>query len=331
MRNAGEDVNVPASFADYSFTVGQPTSHTGTVRDPSSGNDPLTYAVGTAAAHGTLELNANGTFRYTPLPYYHGADSFSFTVTDSVGNTSDPVPVNVGVNELASFIPTPPIAVFVVDATATPNQQVVRSLYRAILGREADGTGLTNWTALLDAGAPVSQVVAGIWNSKEHREKEVKSYYLNYLGRDFAAGQVSQAEVDKWVNAMLAGSSEASVVAGFLGSTEYAALHPGNQAFVQALYADVLGRTPSQAEVNNWVSVLAGGVSHQAVAQAFLGSAEASDHAVEAFYNTYLMRLSDSGKSAWVGTLTSGTKSLGGVAREFLASQEFVLRAKRGF
>ena len=38
----------------------------------------------TAPAHGTLSLNADGTFRYTPAPGFTGRDSFTYTVSDAV-------------------------------------------------------------------------------------------------------------------------------------------------------------------------------------------------------------------------------------------------------
>src|SRR5207244_3225338 len=43
----------------------------------------LTYARTTNAAHGNVVVNADGTFTYTPTANYHGADSFTYTVTDA--------------------------------------------------------------------------------------------------------------------------------------------------------------------------------------------------------------------------------------------------------
>jgi VCBS repeat-containing protein len=56
-----------------------------TASDPD--DDPLTFALSTAPAHGTLILNADGAFTYTPATNYHGADSFVAQVSDG-GRTS---------------------------------------------------------------------------------------------------------------------------------------------------------------------------------------------------------------------------------------------------
>ena len=59
-----------------------------------SGNDSttsggsLSYAVDTDVSHGSLTLNPNGSFTYTPTGDYAGPDSFSYTVTDAASGES---------------------------------------------------------------------------------------------------------------------------------------------------------------------------------------------------------------------------------------------------
>lgn len=38
----------------------------------------------TAPAHGSLTIGADGTFRYTPAPGFHGQDTFTYTASDAV-------------------------------------------------------------------------------------------------------------------------------------------------------------------------------------------------------------------------------------------------------
>ncbi len=45
--------------------------------DPDVG-DTLTAVLGTTVAHGSLTLNANGSFTYTPAADYNGTDSFTY-------------------------------------------------------------------------------------------------------------------------------------------------------------------------------------------------------------------------------------------------------------
>ena len=42
----------------------------------------LTYTLGAQAANGTVVVNADGTFTYTPDPNFNGTDSFTFTASD---------------------------------------------------------------------------------------------------------------------------------------------------------------------------------------------------------------------------------------------------------
>ena len=45
--------------------------------------DPVTVTSNTTPAHGTVTMNSNGTFTYTPNAGFSGADTFQYTITDS--------------------------------------------------------------------------------------------------------------------------------------------------------------------------------------------------------------------------------------------------------
>ncbi|WP_170958806.1 LamG-like jellyroll fold domain-containing protein [Magnetospirillum sp. 15-1] len=55
---------------------------------PTSAGGNVTWALGTAPTHGTLVVNADGTFTYTPASGWHGIDSFNVVATGSDGNTT---------------------------------------------------------------------------------------------------------------------------------------------------------------------------------------------------------------------------------------------------
>ena len=40
------------------------------------------------AAHGTVVVNTDGTYTYTPNPDFNGADSFTFTANDGAGGSN---------------------------------------------------------------------------------------------------------------------------------------------------------------------------------------------------------------------------------------------------
>src|SRR5260370_9870222 len=49
--------------------------------------DALTAVLVATAAHGSLTLNANGSFTYTPVSNYFGADSFTYRASDGWANS----------------------------------------------------------------------------------------------------------------------------------------------------------------------------------------------------------------------------------------------------
>ncbi len=75
--------------------------------DSDPDGNPLTAVLGSGPSHGTLALNANGSFTYTPAANYNGSDSFTYhasdgtltsnlaTVTITVSAVNDPPTVTV--------------------------------------------------------------------------------------------------------------------------------------------------------------------------------------------------------------------------------------------
>ncbi|WP_419192642.1 Ig-like domain-containing protein [Kolteria novifilia] len=65
-----------------------PTTIAVLANDTDADGDPLSVDSFTQPASGSVVLNPDGTFSYTPDPEFHGADSFTYTVTDGNGGTS---------------------------------------------------------------------------------------------------------------------------------------------------------------------------------------------------------------------------------------------------
>ncbi len=86
--------DVPVA-SDDSYSVNQTESLsvavTGVIANDSDiDNDPLIVALVTGPAHGSLTLNADGSFTYTPDMAYFGADSFTYQIDDgtTTGNVA---------------------------------------------------------------------------------------------------------------------------------------------------------------------------------------------------------------------------------------------------
>jgi hypothetical protein len=79
----------PVAGAD-SFTGPENTALTGTLagNDTPSADGSSVWSLTTGAAHGTVVVNADGTYTYTPAAGYTGTDSFTYTITDAAGTTS---------------------------------------------------------------------------------------------------------------------------------------------------------------------------------------------------------------------------------------------------
>ena len=72
---------------DDNFTVQEDVVLNNTVatNDSDVNNDILTFTINQLPTNGTVVLNPDGTFTYTPDPNYNGADAFSYSVCDPSG------------------------------------------------------------------------------------------------------------------------------------------------------------------------------------------------------------------------------------------------------
>jgi uncharacterized repeat protein (TIGR01451 family)/fimbrial isopeptide formation D2 family protein len=202
-------------------------------------------------------------------------------------------------------------------------QLYIAHLYRDLLGREADADGLAGWGLFLAQGGTRTQMVTGFENSSEYQGREVVGLYEEYLHRVPAA-----PEVAGWVNRMSAGLTFEQVQNQFAGSQEFFQVQGGGTiaGFLNALYADALGRAVDAVGAAGWNQAFANGASPAAVATAVLRSAEADRDAVEAIYAKFLHRTADApGLAIWTGELEAGAGE-GAVLARILASEEYFLR-----
>ena len=81
-------VNTPPTVGNYTVTTGYNTPATGTVAGTDANGDALSYTKASNPTNGTVTVNADGTWTYTPNTDYSGSDSFTVTVSDGRGGTA---------------------------------------------------------------------------------------------------------------------------------------------------------------------------------------------------------------------------------------------------
>lgn len=85
----------PPTAEDGSLETYKNIANTGTLQASDPEGKTLTYQIVQQPKRGTVELQADGTFTYTPNQNKVGKDSFTYTVTDPGGNTSEPAKISI--------------------------------------------------------------------------------------------------------------------------------------------------------------------------------------------------------------------------------------------
>ena len=232
-----------------------------------------------------------------------GPHSVSVDALDAVGNRSRGARVS-----------------FTTAADAT--QRYVARVYADLFGRSPDGPGLVTWGTALSTGTPRVAVANAITASDEYRGGLIRGSYAQYLGRSADAQGLAS-----WLDAMRRGLTIQHMEAGFVASPEYYLQSGSTDAgWVRRLYQDVLGRTPSAAEVRHWQRELAAGAGRDRVATGFLLSTEHLTTVVDGHYRALLGRPIDpTGAAHWVAAIQRGTRIetiVGGI----IASDEYAAR-----
>jgi hypothetical protein len=98
----------------------------------------------------------------------------------------------------------------------TPNQQFVDSLFRSVLGRPADPSGLSVFTQELNANVAASVVALQVLTSPEAEMDLVKSSYVAFLRRP-----ADPAGLTGFTDQLLAGATDEQIIASLVASGEY--------------------------------------------------------------------------------------------------------------
>lgn len=179
------------------------------------------------------------------------------------------------------------------------DEAFLRQLYRDLLNREPDPTGLTYFQTNLARGMMNREAVAlAVLKSPEFFGVEVDKFYLRFLNRpsDPLGRQF-------FVDQLVRGASETDVVVQIATSAEYFATNriQNDTQFVQQLYLDILERQGEPAGVNAHVTALRlGWFTRAQIVGNFLASDEAYEGVID-FARECILRQHDD--SSLVGKL----------------------------
>ncbi len=185
----------------------------------------------------------------------------------------------------------------------TANQSAVAALYHTFLRRSAvfsNPSDAGGWVTQLTNGTPFNTVSTSITRSAEALGLVVDKLYKSILGRDADAGGRATH-----VNLIVSGATVEQIQSAFFASAEYTLRFAGNVAFVHSLYQTLLGRLPSQAEVDSQVAQLPS-QGRQGVATSFLASTEYRNREVTALYFDVLKRTTPPTAGEVAANVTSG-------------------------
>lgn len=195
-----------------------------------------------------------------------------------------------------------------------------RQVYAAARQLQVYGTGSYTWY-------PVGQVTAVLYNPNvkcgssgvfiANRATAALYYYTPYQPN---ASALADLDAEGDTCGAYGNRNFWKMYNGWFGSTQVIL---GSPEFVRAAYADVLGRTPADSEVNYWVGRIASGMSRTDMANSFNNSDEYRMIKIKEAYNNALRRDPEpEGAAYWLGALQRGQLSPENVYSTFLYMNE---------
>ena len=143
--------------ADDAYTTPEDTTLTVVApgvlaNDTDIDGDPITAILVDSPAHGTLSLNSDGSFTYTPALNYNGPDSFTYKANDGLADS----PTNATVSITVTPVNDPPGTsggIVADDAYTTPEDTTLTVIAPGVLANDTDIDGDPITAILVDSPA----------------------------------------------------------------------------------------------------------------------------------------------------------------------------------
>jgi predicted CXXCH cytochrome family protein len=195
--DGGGAVNTPPVANDDSYNTPQDTllniAAPGVLsNDTDSDGDPLTAILDTNVNSGSLTLNADGSFTYTPNPGFTGSDSFTYFANDGTANSASAATVNITVTAGGN---APPVASD--DSYTTPQDTPLNIVAPGVLSNDTDANS-DPLTAVLNTNVSSGSLTLNADGSFTYTPNPgfTGSDSFTYFANDGTANSASAATVD---------------------------------------------------------------------------------------------------------------------------------------
>jgi hypothetical protein len=352
----GTPANTAPTATDQSLDVDHDTARAITLTGTDPESDPLTFAVATNPAHGTLSGTAPN-LTYTPTSGYSGPDSFTFTASD--GSLSDTGTISLTVAAAPATVPGAPSVN--VDVVAEGEVLIAWSPPSSNGGSPITGYRITPYESgtakpaiIVPIGNP-NLNVTGLTNGKPHTFKVAAinaigtgpdsaptavvtpQWWLPWSSGSVAINEIftwmtgktpTTAQRNSWISQMNAGKTPADLVVALRGATDATT----NVDPTVRLYSAYLTRVPDAGGLNYWLNKRRSGQTLSRMSSSFAGSKEfirrygsmTNRQFVENIYANVLQRAGDpAGMKYWTAKLDAKKASRGQVMINFSESNEY--------
>lgn len=224
----------------------------------------------------------------------------------------DPAGFDFWTSRLAAGAPLAQVAASIASSPefrerfgATDAAGYVQQLYRNVLGREGDPSGVSYWVDRLNAGVSRGDVLVGFAGSPENRASTAPLVGPGIWQPDERIAQVARlydtalgrapdpAGLAAWRDALDAGATVQQIAQSFTATPEFQALYGGPNAsaaaLVDGLYRNTLDRAPDPAGQSYWVQQLQSGTLTPA--QVVFSFSESPEHKANTPADTLLAGL----------------------------------------
>jgi len=171
------------------------------------------------------------------------------------------------------------------------DEDFVKTVYKVIMGREADQGGVDYWTQKLKEGTSRDQVVNEFLNAKEFEnlakdyDIEAKDPVKEFIERFYTKALQRDADPngsEYWSKELKSAQKTAKEVAKqFFNSKEFKSKNLSDEEFIQTVYQTLMGRDADENGLKYWENQLKNGVSRDKMIDQFLKSDEFKKFAMQ--------------------------------------------------